>query len=72
LATLQDLREVIADPNARYDRARVNEKTLLPAENARLGKTRFETWLTQSPAQIQGAHPQATFVSANQGPKKAS
>jgi uncharacterized protein YbjT (DUF2867 family) len=48
LASLKDPREVIADPNARYGGARVSEKTLLPGADARLGETRFETWLTQS------------------------
>jgi len=52
LASLKDPREVIADPNARYDAAKVSEKTLLPGNNARLGETRFETWLTQPAAQI--------------------
>lgn len=51
LVSLNDPREVIADPNARYDGAKLSEKTLLPGKNARLGKTRFETWLTQSAAQ---------------------
>src|SRR5947209_18569209 len=62
LASLKDPREVIADPNARYDAAKVSEKTLLPGNNARLGETRFETWLTQPAAQIPSAHPQATGV----------
>lgn len=52
LAALKDPREVIADPNARYGGARVGERTLLPGHSARLGETRFETWLTQSAAQI--------------------
>jgi uncharacterized protein YbjT (DUF2867 family) len=52
LASLDDPREVIPDPNARYGGARVSEKTLLPGNNARLGETRFETWLTQPAAQI--------------------
>jgi uncharacterized protein YbjT (DUF2867 family) len=52
LASLNDPREVIADPNARYGGAKVSEKTLLPGNNARLGETRFETWLTQSAAQV--------------------
>jgi uncharacterized protein YbjT (DUF2867 family) len=51
LATLNDPREVIVDPNATYDGARVSEKTLLPGNHARLGETRFETWLTQPAAQ---------------------
>ena len=52
LASLKDPREVIADPNARYSGAKLSEKTLLPGKNARLGETRFETWLTQPAAQI--------------------
>ena len=48
LATLNDSREVIADPKALYSGAKVSEKTLVPGNNARLGETRFETWLTQS------------------------
>jgi uncharacterized protein YbjT (DUF2867 family) len=58
LALLKDPREVIADPNARYSGAKISEKTLVPDNNARLGETRFETWLTQSAAQIPSAHPQ--------------
>jgi uncharacterized protein YbjT (DUF2867 family) len=48
LATLKDPREVIADPNARYSGARISERTLVPGNNARLGATRFETWVTES------------------------
>ncbi|HEY6413675.1 MAG TPA: SDR family oxidoreductase [Edaphobacter sp.] len=62
LATLKDPREVIADPNARYSGAKISEKTLVPDNNARLGETRFEIWLTQPAAQIPGAHPQPTGV----------
>lgn len=47
LATLNDSREVVADPEARYAGAKLDERTLLPGKNARLGETRFETWLTQ-------------------------
>ena len=64
LAALKDSREVIADPNARYSGAKLGEKTLVPASNARLGETRFETWLTQPAAQIPGTHPQPTGVAA--------
>ncbi len=62
LTSLNDPREVIADPNARYAGAKLSEKTLLPGNNARLGQTRFETWLTKSAAQIPGAHPQSVNV----------
>jgi uncharacterized protein YbjT (DUF2867 family) len=47
LARLNDPREVIADRRARYAGAEVGERTLLPGKDARLGETRFETWLAQ-------------------------
>lgn len=51
LAALKDPREVIADANARYGGARISERTLLPGNKARLGETRFESWLNQSALQ---------------------
>ena len=52
LVSLKDSREVIADPNALYSGAKLSEKTLVPGDNARLGETRFATWLTQPAAQV--------------------
>jgi uncharacterized protein YbjT (DUF2867 family) len=52
LATLNDPREVVADPNAFYSGAKLSDNTLVPGNNARLSETRFETWLTQPAAQI--------------------
>ena len=52
LASLKDPREVVTDPNALYSGAKLSEKTLVPGSNARLGQTRFETWLTQPAAQV--------------------
>jgi uncharacterized protein YbjT (DUF2867 family) len=52
LAARKDPREVISDPNARYYGIVVSERTLVPDDQARLGKTRFEDWLqvaTQAP-----------------------
>jgi uncharacterized protein YbjT (DUF2867 family) len=46
LATLKDPREVIVDPHAPYSGAQVSLRTLVPDNNAQLGETRFETWLT--------------------------
>jgi uncharacterized protein YbjT (DUF2867 family) len=57
LATLKDPREVIADPNALYSGAKISERTLVPGNHARIGETRFETWLTQAAAQIPSTHP---------------
>ena len=50
LAALKDSREVIPDPKALYSGAKISERTLVPGNNARLGETRFETWLTQAAA----------------------
>jgi uncharacterized protein YbjT (DUF2867 family) len=50
LATLQDRREVVADPLARYSGAELGERTLLPGKDARAGETHFDTWLTRSAA----------------------
>jgi uncharacterized protein YbjT (DUF2867 family) len=47
LASLEDPREVVADPNARYAGAKLSERTLVPGNNARLGKTSFDSWLSQ-------------------------
>jgi uncharacterized protein YbjT (DUF2867 family) len=55
LAQLNDPREVITDPNARYSGAKVDERTLVPGEGARLGETSFETWLTQPAAKMAAA-----------------
>jgi uncharacterized protein YbjT (DUF2867 family) len=71
LASLKDPREVVADPNARYSGAKIGEKTLVPGNNARLGETRFETWLTQPAAQIPSAQPQPTGVGALTGEKES-
>src|SRR5436309_1123627 len=48
LAILNDSRDIISDPKALYSGAKVSERTLIPGNNARLGETRFETWVTQS------------------------
>ena len=75
LATLKDPREVVADPNALYSGARITDKTLVPENNAQLGETRFETWVTQPAAQIPSAHPQpagAAPTTGKEGHAKAS
>jgi uncharacterized protein YbjT (DUF2867 family) len=48
LAARKDPREVVADPHARYSNAELNERTLVPGHDARLGETRFEDWLNRS------------------------
>jgi uncharacterized protein YbjT (DUF2867 family) len=48
LATRKDPREVVADPHARYYGIQVEERTLVPEDNARLGNIRFNDWLAQA------------------------
>jgi uncharacterized protein YbjT (DUF2867 family) len=43
-----DPREVITDPQARYFGAELDERTLVPGDDASLAETRFEDWLSQS------------------------
>jgi uncharacterized protein YbjT (DUF2867 family) len=57
LTARKDPRVVVADPHARYYGIELSERALLPGDDARLGETRFETWLTQSAAKAAaGAH----------------
>jgi uncharacterized protein YbjT (DUF2867 family) len=44
----QDTRQVIADVHARYFGAELNDHSLTPGDNPRLGPTRFEDWLSRS------------------------
>lgn len=55
LASLNDPRKVVADPDARYAGATVNDRTLVPGANAQLADTRFETWLARSAGQTAAA-----------------
>jgi uncharacterized protein YbjT (DUF2867 family) len=76
LVALRDPREVVADPHARYYGIEVKERTLVPEDDAKLGKIRFEDWLAQSAAQVPSAQPQPTGVAVvtkeKESHKKAS
>jgi uncharacterized protein YbjT (DUF2867 family) len=48
LAAHRDQREVIADPQARYFNIPVNDQSLTPSNNPRIGPTRFADWLGRS------------------------
>jgi len=48
LNALNDSREVIADPHARYFGTELGENSLVPIGDAQLGEIRFEDWLDQS------------------------
>jgi len=47
LSAREDPRSVIADPNARYYGAKLGERTLVPDNDATIGETRFEEWLSR-------------------------
>jgi uncharacterized protein YbjT (DUF2867 family) len=44
----RDPREVITDPHARYFGVELDERTLVPGDDARLAETRFDDWLSQA------------------------
>jgi uncharacterized protein YbjT (DUF2867 family) len=47
LRARNDPRDVVADPHARYFGAELDERSLIPADGARLGEIRFQEWLGQ-------------------------
>jgi uncharacterized protein YbjT (DUF2867 family) len=47
LGARNDPREVVADPHARYFGAELDERSLVPAGDARLGEIRLQEWLDQ-------------------------
>jgi uncharacterized protein YbjT (DUF2867 family) len=57
LAARKDLREVVTDPHGRYYGIEVSERTLIPGGDARLGETRFETWLSRQTGQVPSTKP---------------
>jgi hypothetical protein len=55
-----DPRTVVADLAAGYFGVEVDERTLVPGKDVRLGETRFETWLAQSAKPVTSANSQST------------
>ncbi|MNE54573.1 hypothetical protein D3C80_1493580 [compost metagenome] len=51
LRATQDTRKVVPDVHARYFGDVLDDQSLTPGKNARLGAIRFEDWLGQSTAQ---------------------
>jgi len=47
LASRKDPRAVVADPQATYYGVKVTERALVPEDDAKLGKMRFDEWLAQ-------------------------
>jgi uncharacterized protein YbjT (DUF2867 family) len=50
LKAVGDPREVVSDPGARYFGGRVDERSLVPLGEARLGRLGFDEWLRRSQA----------------------
>jgi uncharacterized protein YbjT (DUF2867 family) len=50
LKAIGDPREVVSDPEARYFGSRVEERSLVPLGEARLGRIGFDEWLRRSQA----------------------
>src|SRR5439155_4735783 len=50
LKAVGDPREVVRDPEARYFGGRVEERSLVPLGEARLGRIAFDEWLRRSQA----------------------
>lgn len=48
LSATQDTRQVVVDNHARYFGAALNDRSLVPEGNSRIGSTRFEDWLNRS------------------------
>jgi len=46
-AAKQDPRPIVSDPSAGYFGAKVDDRSLTPDDNAQLGKTHYEDWLTR-------------------------
>ncbi len=51
LSATRDPRKVTADVHAHYFGTELSDQSLTPGANARLGRTRFDTWLSRSTAQ---------------------
>ena len=49
LTATQDPRKIVTDAHARYFGIEVNDQSLTPGNNARIGPTAFEAWLSSMP-----------------------
>src|SRR5262249_26914696 len=73
LEAMNDHREVIADPQAKYFGTELTERSIVPDEGAQLGETRFEDWLRQPTNQVSSSKPQpATTVALKENEFRVS
>ena len=52
LSATRDSRKVVTDVNALYFGTELNDQSLTPGDNPRIGPTRFEDWLNRSIPQV--------------------
>lgn len=64
LSARNDSRTVVADPAAGYFGIEVDERALVPGDNARLGEIRFDTWLKDSAKPAANVASQPTAAAA--------
>jgi len=64
LSATNDPRRVVTDVDAPYYGIQVDERALIPGDNARIGATRFADWLSQSAAPASSNQPQQEGASA--------
>ena len=57
LRALKDPRDVVTDPQARYFGSVLSERSLMPADDARIGKVTFQAWQQQQAAAPKPAAP---------------
>jgi uncharacterized protein YbjT (DUF2867 family)/nitrite reductase/ring-hydroxylating ferredoxin subunit len=65
-----DPREVIADPHARYFGTELNERSLVPGDEAELGEIRFDDWLGRTAPPIADRNRQPAVGAAARTPLK--
>ena len=64
LSAKNDPRQVVTDVEAPYYGIKVDERALIPSDNARIAATRFADWLSQSDGQAATSQPQRKGASA--------
>jgi uncharacterized protein YbjT (DUF2867 family) len=52
LRETKDPRQVVADAHARYFGTELNDQSLTPGDNPRLGSIRFDDWLSRSSRKV--------------------
>jgi len=70
LGARNDPREVIADPHARYFGTELNERSLVPGDEAELGEIRFDDWLGRTAQPIADQHAQPAGPKSERAPLK--